>query len=80
MMWVGNILVGGEVVIAFFFLFFIVALSERLKVRLFLLIHPAAHLLSAVDMANSIRKSRFWVLAVCFQSGARCARVRLSWV
>lgn len=32
-LWVGYILVGGEVVIAVFFLLFIVALSERLKVR-----------------------------------------------
>eukprot|EP00903_Cladosiphon_okamuranus_P011141 g10515.t1 len=32
--WVGFILVGGEAVIAFFFLFFIVALSERLKAKI----------------------------------------------
>lgn len=31
-LWVGYILVGGEIVIAFFFVFFIVILSERLKV------------------------------------------------
>lgn len=38
-LWVGYILVGGEVVIAFFFLFFVVALSERLQVANCWLIH-----------------------------------------
>ncbi len=31
-LWVGNIMVGGEIVIALFFVAFIVVLSERLKV------------------------------------------------
>jgi len=31
-LWVGYIMVGGEIVIALFFVFFIVVLSERLKV------------------------------------------------
>eukprot|EP00752_Nemacystus_decipiens_P003601 g3320.t1 len=33
-LWVGYILVGGEVVISFFFLLFIVVLSERLKAKI----------------------------------------------
>lgn len=35
-LWVGYILVGGEIVIAIFFVLFIVILSERLKVNFYL--------------------------------------------
>lgn len=41
MLWVGYILVGGEVVIAIFFLFFIVVLSERLKVHTLPVVLPS---------------------------------------
>lgn len=40
-LWVGYILVGGEVVIAIFFLFFIVVLSERLKVHTLPVVLPS---------------------------------------
>lgn len=54
-LWVGYILVGGEIVIAIFFIVFIVVLSERLKVNNHFFSVDESVFFRSVDIFSAIR-------------------------